>query len=1314
MLDNKLTTINNNSINKSHGSKKKKKIKRKIKKNGKMLLAKKFSKFLNEHVVEGKGAYHTHVTFGEPWKKYKIEDNDYKEFMDLYCALTKDEILNFIERPKEIGPLLIDIDFRFSKDYEDRQYTEDHYYELVNKINQVILKYYSLKDKYLKAFICEKPIPSREIKKNSIIEYKDGFHIVYPYIAMSKNMRYLIIEETKKKIKKCKLFDDIPFINDFNKDVFDSCVVESNGWVMYGSKKHTGQLYTLTCIYNNDDTIDDLSEYSTEEITKILSNRQYMDCEKETQFNSDIDLEKLEKTINDTLIKLGKIKINRNNQNQNNRNNNRNNKNNRNNINNQNNYYNKRNNENREKDFNFAIKLLNILDPDRAYNYREWIAVGWALHNIDDRLLDAWKEWSRQDGNYLEYDEQQCNKVWETARDYGYTMSSLYMWAKNDNPTEYIKLIRESINSLIKKAETGTERHIAKVVHEMYRYEFKCTSLKCKEWFHFQGHRWVNVEEGYTLDTILSEELPFEFIELNNKYMELLKEADGDDRERYLKKSANILKIIDKLNRPAFKDGVMKELAKLFIDTKFTELADSKTNLIGFDNGVYDLDEGRFRSGCPDDYMTFTVGYDYPAEYTKDHDHVLWVEKFFSQVHPDEELNMYLKLLLSSYLDGKTLSEKFIIWTGCGCHAKGTKIMMFDGTLKNVEQIKIGEKLMGDDSTPRLVKQLFRGKDKMYKIYSKSNFSNTDLSKYTHDNFSYIVNSFHRLALHFVGYNKILFDEIKQMWTIKWIEKDQYNYIEKFKSFKVKKLKNKQIIYEKAKLFQEYNRLNNANMVKKNDKLKLTVIDYLNIPDNIRKLFVGYRCDIEFEEKKLDLDPYMFGYWLGNKKLHSEISDKLSFCNILKKYNLFENANRFIPHIYKCNSKKQRLYLLAGIIDAIGYYNSKNYEIKLTSATLADDIIFLGKSLGYKTCKYKKNNSNLYKINIFGALNAIPVRNPNKIANNDSCNENNLLYPINIKYMGEDNYYGFEVDGNNKYLLNDFTCTFNSNGKSKAVEFFQKAFGNNYCGTFNISMLTQKRKAAENASPALATSKGKRFMVFQEPEKNDAICVGYMKELTGGDVITARRLYKEPVEFKPQFKLLLTCNKLPVIPTDDGGTWRRLSVLEWKTKFVDLDKNGLYEGKKLRKNQFPRDYDLLNKIEKCKKALLWLLINVYYPIYKKNKYKIIEPEEVTAYTRAYEKRSDVFREYFDDFIIKSTVKGACIQIRHLYSEFKFWYGESYAKGGTCPAKKDLIDYLNEKEEYIVNRNNLMGYIFKDEQEVETSNDLDCIIENASE
>ena len=63
-----------------------------------------------------------------------------------------------------------------------------------------------------------------------------------------------------------------------------------------------------------------------------------------------------------------------------------------------------------------------------------------------------------------------------------------------------------------------------------------------------------------------------------------------------------------------------------------------------------------------------------------------------------------------------------------------------------------------------------------------------------------------------------------------------------------------------------------------------------------------------------------------------------------------------------------------------------------------------------------------------------------------------------------------------------------------------------------------------------------------------------MKEYTGGDKIKARGLHKDPIEFKPQFKLVLLCNELPKVPPNDEATWRRMEVVEFKSKFVDKPK----------------------------------------------------------------------------------------------------------------------------------------------------------------
>ena len=125
------------------------------------------------------------------------------------------------------------------------------------------------------------------------------------------------------------------------------------------------------------------------------------------------------------------------------------------------------------------------------------------------------------------------------------------------------------------------------------------------------------------------------------------------------------------------------------------------------------------------------------------------------------------------------------------------------------------------------------------------------------------------------------------------------------------------------------------------------------------------------------------------------------------------------------------------------------------------------------------------------------------------------------------------------------------NGKSLLVDLFQECLGDYSC-VLPITLLTENRAKAGQAQPELFVTKGKRFAVLQEPDTKTAIQVGLLKELTGGDKIIARTLFKEPIEFKPQFKMILTCNDLPKLPPHDQGTWRRVRATEFVSKFTSF------------------------------------------------------------------------------------------------------------------------------------------------------------------
>tara|TARA_B110000285_G_scaffold235593_1_gene318396 strand:+ start:2680 stop:5202 length:2523 start_codon:yes stop_codon:yes gene_type:complete len=366
----------------------------------------------------------------------------------------------------------------------------------------------------------------------------------------------------------------------------------------------------------------------------------------------------------------------------------------------------------------------------------------------------------------------------------------------------------------------------------------------------------------------------------------------------------------------------------------------------------------------------------------------------------------------------KKHSGLLALHTGFGkCLNFGTPIMLSNGKIKMVENIKVGDKLMGDDSTPRTVLSLARGREMMYDIIP------TKGDKYT-------VNESHILSLR-CGYSN-----------------------------------------------------GNKNYIK--DKIiDIELKDFLKLPKTIKNhLLKGYRVPINFPEKPVDLDPYVLGYWLGdgtssypqittidepvveyfkmyceeqglflrqglgrnnitytmssgkaNRKGISVSSGKNPVLNMLKKHNLINNKH--IPHIYKCNSKSVRLELLAGIIDSDGYYCNGCYEVIQKNETLLDDIIYIARSLGFaaykkkceKSCMYKgeRKTGTYYRTHIHGeGIEYIPVKLERKKANKRKQIKNVLNTGIKVVKKEVDEYFGFEIDGNRRFVLGDFTVTHNT------------------------------------------------------------------------------------------------------------------------------------------------------------------------------------------------------------------------------------------------------------------------------------------------
>jgi len=258
-----------------------------------------------------------------------------------------------------------------------------------------------------------------------------------------------------------------------------------------------------------------------------------------------------------------------------------------------------------------------------------------------------------------------------------------------------------------------------------------------------------------------------------------------------------------------------------------------------------------------------------------------------------------------------------------------------------------------------------------------------------------------------------------------------------------------------------------------------------------------------------------------------------------------------------------------------------------------------------------------------------------------------------------------------------------ANGKGRITKLILDSFGD-YATTISVTFLTKPKGSSSNASPDLANTKGKRVCIFQEPEDDDKIYVGNMKSITGGDKLQARKLYSNPIEFYPQFKTILACNKLPTIPSNDGGTWRRIRVVPFEMKFVENPRE---------KNERKRLNNLDEIMNNWKVAFMSILIE-QYKFYIK--YGIVVPSEVCKYTDEYKNNSNTFKEFINDKIIISD-DNMYIILEDILILYKRWYKDNYPN----PPKKiqTKTDIKSELESILgkININNkFYGYQFKTE------------------
>jgi len=849
-----------------------------------------YTKFLSNNRAQG-APTHLHMESRKNFKgKFTIDSKDYDTFIEIYKKVLFLKDVHILETQKEVGPLLIDIDFRFKT---NSRYNDMTVVSLTEGIFTIVEKYYNFDDSKLEVFILEK----RENSKpdENIEEYKDGIHLQMPHIAISSQMRAVIIKDLQKLVDDNQIFDNLD-CTDTHRDVdkiIDSTVAYKNAWFMYGSRKPASIPYKLTKIYNKNLEPQSI-DYTNEQLVDLLSIRKYEDFDlidikqevrESPEFQEMIDQSdrkhKLSKVVYENNVK---IKVN-------------------------------------PDEIKLAQELTKILSVTRNDVYEDWIRVGWCLFNIGGyELLDTFRSFSKQ--NPAKYEAGCCEKVFNEARLGGYTMATLKWWARKDDQKSYHAIIDKYISQYLKSAVSLTDTDVAKYLCEKYKHIVKRTEL---DWYVFKDGRWNCNRKGNLFSTIVTEELPKDIIDLQIHYQTIAKDLAGDEQDLYIKKSETFNKLIRKIKTRCSKKNIIDEAGDFMTEDNFMNTLDTQLHLIGFNNGVYDLELGLFRESCPDDRITKSVGYDY-VEVSKSSKEYIACEKYWSQVFPGEDLRHYALKFFSSLLDGHMRDQKYHMLTGTGANGKSTSVSLIRDTL-------------GD------------------------------------------------------------------------------------------------------------------------------------------------------------------------------------------------------------------------------YY--------------------------------------------------IPVP---------------------------------------------------------------------------ITLFTRKQGNAANASPELMALKGIRAGCMQEPDQGDKMYVGRLKEITGGDQIIGRALFKEMEKFKPQCKIFLTCNNLPDINTVDNGTWRRIRVIPFESEFV-VKEDIKYP------HQFPRDPELEHSIGKWNHAFMCMLLK-YYKIYRKEGLK--EPDIVLQHTKEYKRNNDMYQEFIDTNLVVSGKEKDREEVDALYELFKQWFNSSIP-GSKCPKKTDFTGYLSKtnNKEFKIKGKYIIGIKYKD-------------------
>jgi Megaviricetes DNA primase len=631
--------------------------------------------FLDQYRVK-KGEPYTHTSMGHPAGAYFIPDDQ----IEKVCGLVYQQVFikkipcYLTEKPPQETMIKIDIDLRYDLTDTHRKYSESQIVNIVTDYVTAILCYLDVPNENKGCCVFER---SKPYQANG--NTKDGVHLMFPAIICDTKIQHLIRDRylTNAQIQLKQMGS-----KNAPDDIIDKAIISTNNWLMYGCSKPNIAPYKFS--YNIDSEFNvvrkDIKGIELDFIKFLsirLKNKPVLTIRSELAG----ELAPLTEQVKSKVSKVAKIcstelspeqllwvdKFVK------------------------------------SKYYHSSYKIIEaelggLIRFQGSEKYNCKVCHEEHTNNNSRPILYQNKNktisFCCRPGNVVNLGHVAClldDNVIDNA------ITAMTEIPKSVFKITALKTDEQIKANFIKEGLSGTEEDLARLLAHLHKHDHAYVTRG--SWYRYKNHRWEELNEGLQLRELIQTEISPIYVARERKLKAEIAELNAqliacspDDKEQIdliqcsrKQRSIDLAQVsivVLKLKTTKLMSCIMTETSKYMLRPKFEDKLDSNPNLIGFENGIYDLTIGALRDGLPSDYVTLSTGYDY-VFHAETEPHMIELRECVKKIYQISETDAKLtegtttttKLdfvirLLSTFVDGMPHQQLFTIMLGLGGNGK--------------------------------------------------------------------------------------------------------------------------------------------------------------------------------------------------------------------------------------------------------------------------------------------------------------------------------------------------------------------------------------------------------------------------------------------------------------------------------------------------------------------------------------------------------------------------------------------------------------------------------------------------------------------